>query len=288
MPRLKISLVSVAVFILWVWFGKNPIITVSLFIAVMLHEISHILCCRLLGYHVSELKLTIFGGCLQIDPLFEANPGAEMIIAAAGPAINGLMVLGVGYLKFLGITHDYLSIWRQVNLLIGIINLLPAYPLDGGRIIHAWLSAKFGLKASARLSRMITAVVSVGFLLSGFIQFFIQRRGMYLIMIGGFLFLQFFFNKMPQLNSIWQISLHKKRRLNKKGFLNSRLVLVDSHTLLRLPLQYYGTDEYLFFYINYGENNYKLVSEQQAWDTLFNRGYNATFNEIDFFIEGKW
>jgi stage IV sporulation protein FB len=280
MPRLKISIVSVIIFFLWIWFGKSLMITIGLFIAVMLHEISHILSCHLLGYQVSQLKLTIFGGCLEIDPLFEANPVAEMMIAAAGPAMNWIMVLGVGYLNFLGIAHDYLSAWQQINLLIGLVNLLPAYPLDGGRIIHAWLSIKFGLKVSARLSRISTIIIAVGFLLSGFIRFFMQRRGIYFILSGVFLFLQFFFNKIPQLNSVWQICRYKKKRLNKKGFLNSRLVLVDSHTLLRLPLQYYGTNEYLFFYIEDGENDRKLVSEQQAWDTLFNRGYNATFNEI--------
>ena len=101
--------------------------------ALAIHEFTHLLSCELLGYPIHELRLNILGGCLKVDPSFTVNPTAEFIIAAAGPLANLLMVGGVLYLRLLGISNIFLEYWLQINLLIGIVNLIPAAPLDGGR-----------------------------------------------------------------------------------------------------------------------------------------------------------
>lgn len=279
MPHIKIGLTLIILVGLLVFYGNNIWLIAGVFAALMIHEISHLLTSRLLGYQVTQLKLTIFGGCLTIDPLFEANPNAEAIIAAAGPAINFIMALGVWYLQLLGIRNDYLGYWQQLNLGIGLVNLLPAYPLDGGRILHAWLTQTCGLKIAAHVVRAITLGVALFFLISGCIQVWLKTGGLTLIIIGLFIIGQLWYGKAPEINFIWQVHRHKQKLLKQKGFLTSRMVMVESRTPLRLPLQYYGTNEYLLFLVDDGVKNLRLISEEQAWNILSKEGYQATFKE---------
>jgi stage IV sporulation protein FB len=277
MPRLKIGLTLIIIVGGLILGGNNSWLVAGVLAALMIHEISHILTSLLLGYQVSELKLTIFGGCMTIDPLFEANPNAEMLIAAAGPAINFIMALGVAYLDFLGFRHDYLEYWQQLNLGIGLVNLLPAYPLDGGRMIHACLTKISGLKTAARVSRGLTLGVALFFMISGSIQFFLKTGGITFLMVGAFIFVQLWYSKAPELN-FWQIRRQKQKSFHQKGFLNAKLILVEPGTPLRMPLKYYGTQEYLVFFLEDGSKNFRLISEDQAWNILSKEGYQATFN----------
>ncbi len=277
MPRLKVGLTLIIVIGGLILYGNNPWLIAGVLAALMIHEISHILASRLLGYQVSQLTLNIFGGCLTIDPLFEANPNAETIIAVAGPAVNFLMAMGVAYLSFLGFRHEYLEYWQQLNLGIGLVNMLPAYPLDGGRIVHAWLMKISGLKTAARVSRGITLGVALFFLISGSIRFFLNTAGFTLMILGLFILIQLWCGKAPEMN-FWQIRRHKQKLLHQKGFLNSKLVMVEPQTPLRLPLQYYGTNEYLMFLMEDGRKNLRLISEDQAWNILCKEGCQATFN----------
>lgn len=277
-PRLKVGLTLIIIMGGLIFWGNNPWLVAEVLTALMIHEISHILTSLLLGYQVSELKLTVFGGCLTIDPLFEANPNAEMIIAAAGPVINFIMALGVAYLGFLGFHHDYLGYWQQLNLGISLVNLLPAYPLDGGRIIHAWLTKISGLKTAARVSRALTFGVALFFLISGSIQVFLKNGGVIFLSVGLFILVQLWYNKAPEMN-FWRMRRHKQKLLRHQGFLNSKLVLVEPGTPLRLPLQYYGTHEYLLFFWEDGHQNLRLISEDQAWNILCKEGFQATFNQ---------
>lgn len=277
MPRLKIGLTLIIIMgglILW---GNNPWLVAGVLAALVIHELSHILTSLLLGYQVSELKLTIFGGCMTIDPLFEANPNAEMLIAAAGPAINFVMVLGAVYLGFLGFHHDYLEYWRQLNLGIGLLNLLPAYPLDGGRMIHACLAQINGFKTAARVSRGLTLGVALFFLISGSIQALLKTGGITFLMVGTFIFAQLWYGKAPELN-FWQIRRQKQKSLRQKGFLNAKLILVEPGTPLQVPLKYYGSHEYLIFFMEGEGKKFRLISEEQAWNILSKEGYQATFN----------
>ena len=117
-------------------------LTIVVFGSVLLHELGHALAARAFGIPTRSITLYPFGGvaALQVDA---ERPREELRIALAGPAVN--LVLGV-----LG-----LFAWRAglpgagqftlINFGMGIFNLLPAYPMDGGRVLRAWLSERIGL-----------------------------------------------------------------------------------------------------------------------------------------------
>jgi stage IV sporulation protein FB len=253
----------------------NIILTIA---ALLIHEFSHMLCCELLEYPIQQFSLNLLGGCLKVDPSFIINPQAELLIASAGPIVNLLMVAGVLYLRLLGIDNYYLASWLQINLMIGIINLIPASPLDGGRILHSLLNKNFGIKNSFLIIKKLTLAIGLLFLFLGIALFFQKQTGTIYLFIAVFVLLQLFYFKNPTLNLILKTLQHKKKRLAKNGFLRVRPVIVEPTSLIRQPLQYYGVNDYLLFFIQDKDEKSRIISEESAWNSLINQGFDATFN----------
>ena len=128
----------------WVYWVVALVVAIVFLAAVLAHEIGHAALARRRGVHVSGIVLWMLGGTTA----FEDEPGspkAEAQIAVIGPAVSaaagavflGLATAAASWLPGLGLAA---LVWLgSVNLLIAAFNLLPAAPLDGGRILHAWL-----------------------------------------------------------------------------------------------------------------------------------------------------
>lgn len=281
--RTGISFLLLCIFFIAVSLAKGNIHYIFLnFVALLIHEFTHMLCCELLGYPVQEVALCPLGGSLKIDPSFVLNPQAECLIALTGPMANMLMAGGTVYLGLLGIHNQFLTDWLQINILIGSINLIPAHPLDGGRIFHALLNKNIGLKNSHHIVKITTIMIDLLFIIFGFSRLFKGKTGILYIVIGIFLLFQLFYFKMPSFNLVIKTLQHKKKCLASKGFLQVRPIFVESDSLVRLPLQYYGVNEYLlFFSSDPNKNRLNIISEEMAWNSLLNQGYDVTFNMIN-------
>jgi Zn-dependent protease len=121
-----------------------------LFASVFLHELSHALVARRQGVRVSGIRLHVFGGVSELESE-PATPHAEFLIAVVGPLTSfalaalcyslGRTWAGVPWLTAL---TGYLT---AVNLIVGLFNLVPGFPLDGGRLLRAmlwWWSGRLG------------------------------------------------------------------------------------------------------------------------------------------------
>lgn len=118
----------------------------SLFVSVMVHELGHGLMAQRLGVKVQEIAFWSLGGMTRMEVPEDAE--LEMKIAFAGPAINFIVALVCLPASFLlydinGVTDSFASpmplfTFGLLNLLLGTFNLLPAFPMDGGRILRAW------------------------------------------------------------------------------------------------------------------------------------------------------
>ncbi len=123
------------------------VLLLSTFACVLLHEFGHALMARRFGIETEDITLYPIGGVARLRRLPRA-PGAELMIAIAGPAVNFAIVLILVALFSIGLAASPLGPFAQdllvVNLILGVFNLIPAFPMDGGRIFRALLSGWIG------------------------------------------------------------------------------------------------------------------------------------------------
>ena len=144
------------------------VIVVGLLLSILLHELGHAFAGRLLGADVSHIELTGLGGLAHFERSLPASAFKRSLIYLAGPAMNlGLwQVLGTlaGLASDMGRTMLALplAVLSTANLFLLVFNLLPAFPLDGGRTLEAWLGALFGGIWATRIVAVLGLVVAVG------------------------------------------------------------------------------------------------------------------------------
>jgi Zn-dependent protease len=113
---------------------------VLLLISVLVHELAHALTAKIYHWPTEKIVLNLWGGHTQFES-FTASPGRSVLVALAGPAANfvlaggGWVLLAAGNLS--GVADILANIFVWANLLIGIFNVLPGLPLDGGRLVES-------------------------------------------------------------------------------------------------------------------------------------------------------
>lgn len=162
---------------------------------VLLHEMAHMKAAHWLG-HTGAKKIMLFalGGLAQIPALGDFSPKEEFIISIAGPLSNFVMAGGAFLLAYvLGIdvflTDNLLTLYLPMalssffyyNMLLGIFNLIPAFPMDGGRILRAALSVFMPRLKATKIATVIAWAWASVFILYG------AMNGMIVLaIIGGF------------------------------------------------------------------------------------------------------
>ena len=149
----------------------------GLFVSIVFHEFWHSLVARQYGLPISGITLFIFGGVSEMaeEP---QSPKVEFFMAVAGP-VSSFLLSGIFYLAFLGTrantplpVHAVLAYLAYVNVLLGLFNLLPAFPLDGGRVLRSVLwYAKGNLRWATRIASRIGSAFGAGMILLGIVTF---------------------------------------------------------------------------------------------------------------------
>lgn len=158
-----------------------------LFACVTLHELGHGLVARRLGIGVKGITLLPIGGIAQLESL-PKKPADELLIALAGPAVNFVLAIGLGLtlalgegadlflsLGYLSQSYGLLTGTRSVlsliiyllgaNLILGLFNLIPAFPMDGGRALRALLATWTSFPRATRIAARLGQVIAVGLIL---------------------------------------------------------------------------------------------------------------------------
>ncbi|MEM3411674.1 MAG: site-2 protease family protein [archaeon] len=168
-------------------FLLNPIhalLLIEVFIFVTLHEIAHSLTARKYKVKVKKILLLPIGGIALMD-IQNLKPKQEIVVSLAGPVLNFVFVL-LGlfiaasfnleiptledlFSKEIPLLHLFLFYSIYANLILGVFNLfLPAFPLDGGRILRAVLALKFDILKATQYARMISMLASIFLLIIAF------------------------------------------------------------------------------------------------------------------------
>jgi Zn-dependent protease len=153
----------------------------AVFICVVLHEFGHALTARQFGIGTRDITLYPIGGVAQLERMSE-RPLEEFLIAVAGPAVN--VVLAALFLPLAYFVHggfdlavsdggvmanrDFLRDLGLINIGLILFNLLPAFPMDGGRVLRALLAVPLGRLNATEIAAAIGAVFAVLFFVLAF------------------------------------------------------------------------------------------------------------------------
>jgi Zn-dependent protease len=135
------------------------------FASVVLHELGHALVARQVGVHVAGIELGFLGGAAKMTNL-PRTPRHELLIAAAGPAVS--LMLGGAFIGLaIALGSPLLATVGYINLVIAGFNLIPALPMDGGRILRALLVPRFGFVRATDIAVAVARVAAIGFVVLG-------------------------------------------------------------------------------------------------------------------------
>lgn len=156
---------------------QNTIFMALLFLCVLLHEFGHILTARRFGIHTPDVVLLPIGGIASLERMPE-KPSQELAVAIAGPLVN--VAIAIILIAFVDLPRGDLhriedpqvSILARLaiaNIFLALFNMLPAFPMDGGRVLHALLAMKVGAARATQTSARVGQALA---LLLGFAGLF--------------------------------------------------------------------------------------------------------------------
>lgn len=156
---------------------EGVLFTVAVFAIVVVHELGHALAAARYGIRTRDITLYPIGGVASLERIPE-NPRQEFVVALAGPAVN--LALAAGLAAILGVekvplgVHDvhliggsFLTKLMWVNVSLGLFNLLPAFPMDGGRVLRGALALRLGRDRATEIAARVGQVMALGFALLG-------------------------------------------------------------------------------------------------------------------------
>lgn len=164
---------------------------ILLFLCVALHELGHSFVAMRYGITIRSITLYFFGGVASMEDI-PRDPGMEARMAVAGPGVSGIIGLGAILLSFqsallLGGVHPLTTLlWTLgvINIILMIFNLLPAFPMDGGRVLRAWFASRMPYVEATRRAANIGKFFAI---IMGFLGLF--GGGIFLLVIAFFVYI---------------------------------------------------------------------------------------------------
>ncbi len=256
--------------------------TVILFSIVILHEFSHILVAKGYGLTVREVELYPFGGMAKIDDLLEYNPFVESRVALAGPLFNFFLVGAsiVLYTNF-SLPEDSLMFFIRGNLLIAFFNLLPSLPLDGGRILRASLSKRFGYRKATNQAAQSGKVLAVLLLIIALATLYYGTFNLSLVLVAFFLFFAAQKEQSQAAYVFVRYLARKHKELDRENILNAGyLVAVEETPLKEIVKEFTPKKYHLVMVISPGYRIKGTVTEGQIIDAVLNRSVHLPVRNL--------
>ncbi len=168
-------------------------LTLAVFGCVVLHELGHALMARRFGIATRDITLYPIGGVARLERMSE-RPVEELLIALAGPAVNVVIALllftGLSILEPFSLEQllpgwygeSFLGTLMIINTGLVLFNLIPAFPMDGGRVLRALLATRLGLLRATQIAAGLGSVLAVVFFIAGL------KVGVTMTLIGIFVY----------------------------------------------------------------------------------------------------
>ncbi len=239
-------------------------------IAAIQHECAHAFVARRYGFRLDEIVLMPYGAVISGD-LSTLSPKEEFFVAAAGPLTNALTACAFAALWwFFPDTYPYTEAAAAVSFSLFLVNLLPAYPLDGGRILGIALRP-LGRKRAKKILVSLTLCISSGIL--GYFIFTCFSKPNFSALVFACLLAAGAFGK----------SSYSKIKFNEKGkFLRGveeKRISISAGLTLKDALRFLRDDCYLVLVLYDGEEFLGELSESEYVSALADREYSTPLRD---------
>lgn len=278
---LRLNKFFLALLFLYITFGVLPKGLIA-FGTVLLHEMAHVIVARSYGMKVREVELLPFGGVARIEGNMELDPHIETYIALAGPISNLFLIILAYVMLELGLWNVILTeYFIRCNIIIGAFNLLPAVPLDGGRIYRAKRARIVGLKNATASAATMGQGLAVVLTLLGLAGQVLGYNTINVVIVAVFLF---FAATRERKNSMFLFVKHmtnKKAELDQKKLLPGHSYVVRKDTPLKEVVGKIVPQKFLIVYLL--NDNYqvdKILTENELIKGMLENGINTPIGNL--------
>jgi len=279
--KLKINYFFLLLLALYLLLGvaKPAILAFAL---VFLHEGVHALAARVLGFKVEEIVLLPFGGVARLNEPLADQPVKEILVALAGPLFNFSLWLLVTYLGIRGIIGgSWAAYLAQINLKLCLFNLLPALPLDGGRVVRGFLSPWLGTVWATRILAFGGQILGAGLMVLGGLSFVLPSSSISLVWMGGFCFWAARQEADLAGYLYWRYLVRRLKMPAGGHFLPTRMLTVSQDATLKEVCDAVRPGSYLLLAVVSARGDFLgWVSETRAISRMLEAGFDSQVKEI--------
>lgn len=247
----------------------------------VLHELAHFAAARRLNIGASRFVIMPFGVYLQLKESVIENPRHECIVCAAGPVCNMVLIAAL-FLARPHIGSQYipaLDFFICTNASMLLINVVPIVPLDGGRIMRAALTHKYGFVRAAKITHIVSQINILLVGLFGVYVLYITHFNVSLMLLCAFLLFNMSTEKKNNEMTLMRQIAYSKEKLVRRKIMPVRYLAAMENVELRRVLKNFSYDSY--YMVNIVDKNMKIlasVSETRIITEAINSPKNTKLN----------
>lgn len=217
---IKINKFFVPYIVLLVFMGFNGDLFIA-FAMVILHEFTHFFTARYFGFKNGNVEILPFGAALRLNDLDEASFKEDLIISLSGPILN-LVLAVIFYVLDMYFNSYIMHALFLTNAALGVFNLIPALPLDGGRILRDLIARKTIYRSANMITIRVSMCMGSIFMLYYIYCFFKGQMNLSFGIIALYIIIYSFREKERIAYIIMSDIIKKKFRFVKRGYIENR------------------------------------------------------------------
>jgi stage IV sporulation protein FB len=206
----------------------------------------------------------------------------EFFVAAAGPTGNFLLV---GLFTLIANSSielaEHLRVWITANLAIGIFNLLPCYPLDGGRMVRAVLTPIVGIKRATNMCTTAGIIIGISVAVFSILSALLGHMlNLSLVTVGLFIFIAAYKERKASLFSSMQKSSGKRERIKKRPINEKRIAAGKDITVHEVLKQFSGSSYHTVTVLDENMDVIGSISENELIKALLKQGGKTKLGQL--------
>lgn len=245
------------------------------YIITAIHECAHIYVAKKCGVEIKSIEILPFGVTMRVADNVIKDTSQEAKIALAGPVSN-FIVAYFTYGFYMGFYREYII---AASLLMGVFNLFPALPLDGGRIMRSILVKKYGCIRATAISVTVTRVVAVVIFVFGLYALYLTGFNFSFLVIGCFLGANITEERKNANAVMMKDILYSRKKLQDAG--RSEVIVVNEGKSASDILKRLSYDKYCIIHIiDENMKNRVIITETQLIETMAVYGMNIPLKKF--------